>query len=216
MSVSIDSQQTKILLSSYRVLRQLTSNVLMLLKRLPLPTSFLLDREGRLKVIYKGPVSVDDLLADVRRSPTTDAESLEWVAFLPGRSLGLDPIVKREAKTLFNLAGVFETQGRLEDAADFYRVVVERVSDSAISHFKLGSVLMRQQELDEAIVRYRQAIALKPDYLEAHLSLGAALEKTFELQQATEHYRSALAIDANLAPVRQRLNEIEAKLNLRE
>jgi thiol-disulfide isomerase/thioredoxin len=41
---------------------------------LPVPTSFLLDGEGRLAAIYKGPVTVAQLLADVEALPTPQPE----------------------------------------------------------------------------------------------------------------------------------------------
>ena len=176
---------------------------------LPIPTSFLFDGQGRMKVVYKGPVEVDELLADASYTPQSDKQSLEWVAFLPGTALGLDPVAKREAKTLFNLAEVFEGQRRVADAAGFYRVVLERVPDSAITHFRLGRALAQQRQTREAVACFQQATQLDPDYLEAHMAAATMLDHLYQLEAAATHYRAALEIDPTVAAARQRLHQIE-------
>ncbi len=43
---------------------------------LPIPTSFLIDRQGRVTILYKGPVTVDQLLADRKRLKAKTTE--QW------------------------------------------------------------------------------------------------------------------------------------------
>ncbi len=49
-------------------------NVTQIDRPLVLPTSFLLDADGRLSVLYRGPVSPDRLLEDVRRLELSDSD----------------------------------------------------------------------------------------------------------------------------------------------
>ena len=51
---------------------------------LGVPMSFLIDDAGRLAVIYKGPVSVDEILEDVHHSRGSRSERLARAAALPG------------------------------------------------------------------------------------------------------------------------------------
>jgi tetratricopeptide (TPR) repeat protein len=88
-----------------RVLNHLQQSVLDRWKPLPLPTTFLVDAEGELLVIYKGPVQAQQILHDLRLA---DADELQrrdaavpfrgrWVDEQPSRS---DP--KRLASTLLD------------------------------------------------------------------------------------------------------------------
>ena len=55
---------------------------------LPLPSSFLIDAKGQLAAIYKGPVDVDRVLADVGKLPLRD-EQLRYAALdFAGRWIG--------------------------------------------------------------------------------------------------------------------------------
>lgn len=63
---------------------QLLHDTLFELRRpLPIPTSFLVDRQGRVTVIYRGPVSVEQLLADKARlaAKTTDQWRMATLEF---------------------------------------------------------------------------------------------------------------------------------------
>ena len=52
---------------------------------LPLPSSFLIDANGRLAVVYKGPVEVSQLLKDVKRMNQTQENPRDFVVPLAGR-----------------------------------------------------------------------------------------------------------------------------------
>ena len=57
---------------------------------LPVPTSLLIDREGRLAAVYKGAVSVDRILADTERVIAA-LEQAGWVQAKAARLLGMTP-----------------------------------------------------------------------------------------------------------------------------
>ena len=106
----------------YELLKAVQDSFIPMAGPLPLPCSFLIDGKGRLAAIYRGPVSVDDILADAQFSDAQfsdelfseeqfsedgSQESFEWSALLPGRSLNLptdsDPGRHAAAGHHFNL-----------------------------------------------------------------------------------------------------------------
>ena len=69
-----------------RLLTVLHNRVITRQRPLPLPSSFLIDRWGRLAAIYKGPVEADQLLADLDLLEA-DGKTIAQQAFpFPGRN----------------------------------------------------------------------------------------------------------------------------------
>jgi thiol-disulfide isomerase/thioredoxin len=82
-------------------------------KALPLPTSFLLDAQGRIVVLYVGPVEVDGLLADLATLARMDARQTG-----NARLLGGVRMIAR-GRDFPALAARFKVSGR-DDLAAFY------------------------------------------------------------------------------------------------
>ena len=128
-------------------------------KLLPVPTSFLIDGQGQLSVIYKGPLDIDQLLADARFEPQSLRERSERAAMLPGRMIEDDrllrPMRRTEANLLCATATAFATGGRFADA----------------------------------IPLFRNAVASEPEFTKAHLGLAVALEATNQMAEAAVEYQ---------------------------
>ena len=69
---------------------------------LPVPTSMLIDEQGRLAVIYKGRVSVDRLLDDIDHSSLPLLERFEQSAAVPGRLIRHDLIQGELSEAAWN------------------------------------------------------------------------------------------------------------------
>ena len=73
---------------------------------LPLPCSFLIDAQGRLAVVYKGPVSVDQLIEDSRLLEADDNTVLAGAVPFAGRWLEqLEPLPLRKLVLALHEAG---------------------------------------------------------------------------------------------------------------
>jgi hypothetical protein len=84
---------------------------------LPIPTSFLLERHGRVTAIYKGPVTVDQLLADVARLGARTTE--EWRnATLPFSGRWFMPPRRRH---LFEFVSQLAERGYFVDCARYVK-----------------------------------------------------------------------------------------------
>ena len=169
---------------------------------LPLPSSFLIDPEGRLSVIYKGPVSVDQLLADVGHSEGKRIERWARAAPLGGMPLSHARVAKRAMDWGATLRILFAHDliptNRPDDVAEQYADVIETHPDLFETRYNLGNMLQRMNRLEESIVHYREAARLKKDYSEAHNNLGNVLARLNRFPEATEQYREALRIKPDL------------------
>jgi len=169
--------------------------------QLPLPSSFLIDRQGRLAVIYKGPVSVDQLLKDLNHSDGSRLDRFLRAAPLAGRTIG-HPQVERSAvnsavSVRFLLADSLQRSGRARPAALLYAEVLKLRPDSYRAHADLGSALQEQGKLTEAIEHHQQALQINPEYAAAHNNLGLAFQEQGKIEAAIEQYRQALQLNAD-------------------
>jgi len=161
---------------------------------LPVPTSLLIDADGRLAAIYRGRVDLERLLADVGRlALPPGARRAESTPFA-GRWLG-----GPQALRATTVAERFLEEGRLETAAFYLREALaeappESTETDEIS-IRLADVLMTAGAFDEAIPLYREALAQAPGRARETRHLADALAATDRLAEAAEAYRTAIAAD---------------------
>ena len=142
---------------------------------LPIPSSFLIDRQGHVAVIYKGRVGVDQLLKDVNHSQQS----------LAGRWRSAAPL-----------------KGSLIDHA---AVAATRQTYEATVAYRHGMRQLREDRLDEAIYHLSQAVAYRPDFADAQNHLGVALTKTGKLHEAYQTLTTALSLEPDSASIHYHL-----------
>jgi peroxiredoxin len=152
-------------------------------EQLPLPTSFLIDQQGRLAVIYKGRVTAAQLLSDLTLIDRTDVTLADVLPF-PGRH-GL-PAFDISA---VGMATAYEEGGYVEDAEqELVRYIVksrEAIAEAkqlsaksrdqlARTYHYLATMLSRHGRRQEALAVAQQATQLFPKNTELQ-SLAAQL-----------------------------------------
>ncbi len=193
------------------------------LRPFPIPTSLLIDANGWVAAIYQGPVSVDDLIADVERL-RTPARALREVAVpFAGRwstepgdfeyltAMGLDfldagypqyaeshyrALLEREPEHpeyRNNLGFVLAAQSKFTEAEAEYRRALRSEPGQVALHANLGEALLRQGKSAAAIAVLEEAVGLDPRHPESHGNLGMAYEQEGRMPEAVEHLRTALA-----------------------
>jgi tetratricopeptide (TPR) repeat protein len=176
---------------------------LSLRRPLPLPSSFLLDAEGRLAVIYRGPADARQVVADaalLRLSPDQVRDrglpfAGRWFSAPPAPSL-VDTVVawKRE--------GYLEVgEAYLTNILDSHRLNPHRKDRPPPAQLALlcehRADIHRQLKRPDAAVRdYRLALEFDPHNLSAHRTLGSLLGQANRLAEAIPHLEKA----AELAP----------------
>ncbi|MEE8142262.1 MAG: tetratricopeptide repeat protein, partial [Planctomycetota bacterium] len=181
-------------------------------ERIPLPTSFLVDSQGRLAVIYKGPVRVDELIADLRLLPMDAIELRDAAVPFPGRWYILPP-----EPPISSLAEAFTSLGHPLIAQEILsRAKAVPSSDEAAVvarlHFKLGTSLLEQGKETEAMASfqkcvqaYRRVIEIDPEDSPALNNLGVALVELGQHEEALTVFRRALPTHPDTARIHRNI-----------
>jgi hypothetical protein len=97
-----------------------------------------------------------------------------------------------------HVGGIYEREGRLEEAAAHYRIAVDNdPAEEGSPHMLLGNVLMRLGRQEEAAAEYRRVMELPEDA--DHLNRGVAGEKLAEIERWRREKAGASA-PASVAP----------------
>jgi len=164
---------------------------------MPVPTSFLVDPGGRLSVFYKGPVEVDQIIADLGHSEGQLEKRMQNAAVING-SLIPHPLVRRksrehEAWIQERFAKALEQAGDIGAAIYHYSSALELDPTSATVARKLGELHYSRQEWQEAILAIEKSLALNPDDAKGHYRLAQLLARVGRPDEAKTHFEVALA-----------------------
>ncbi len=107
-----------------------------------------------------------------------------------------------------NLGSIFEQQGKLEAAVEYYQQALRFKPGYAEAYYNLGNVLEKQGKLEAAVKSYQQALKLNPDIAEAYNNLGNVLKRQGKLDAAIQSYHEALRIKSNYAKPYNNLGDI--------
>ncbi len=115
------------------------------------------------------------------------------------------------------LALLFETADRLEEAAVEYRACVSAAPGSASAHRALGDVLRRLRQYDEARDHLRAARELSPGDARTHVQLGLTELAMGANGEALQSFKRALELQPELSefpvPVRRLMGQLERGSN---
>ncbi len=177
---------------------QILHNSTLISKRpLPVPTSFLIDANGQLAAIYKGPVSIERLLSDVKKLDL-DKDALRATALpLPGHwyrkpnSRRLVPYITRlieQGHVDTGLKFIDQNRELLQEDYEYTKLL----NLEATQFTQLG-------DTQKAESRYRKAVELDTNSAVAHLNLGVFLEDNGRYDEAMAEFLRTVQIDPTLA-----------------
>ena len=173
-------------------LLQVVHDTLLRNEPLPLPTSFLFDKQGRLAAVYKGTTSSDQILNDLRSLGKTPV-SLDSTLPFTGKWHG--------TRMRFRDAALFRQlldQGLVESAKE-YRSLASRQLKSDTDYptllIKLGNACLQEREFADAEDAYREALELDPNFAIAHFDLGLTHEFQGKREDAIGFYRKAIELN---------------------
>jgi thiol-disulfide isomerase/thioredoxin len=136
---------------------------------LAVPSSILLDSSGRVAVIYRGRVAMDQLLDDVRMV-TDSPDQLGSSSRFAGRWY-----MQRKRLSPFDLAWKLVEQAPLDDAIEYIQQNKQLLRD----HFNLHKLLvlvgngrLARGEAEHAATLYHQALKIDVDYVDAQNNLA--------------------------------------------
>jgi cytochrome c-type biogenesis protein CcmH/NrfG/thiol-disulfide isomerase/thioredoxin len=177
---------------------------------LTLPTSFLVDAQNRLRVIYKGPVTPEQLVSD-------------------SRPIGADPQTLRDAAVPFRgrwhnapsvpdpimIAMRFIEAGDPREASRYlekYRTISSPADaagrrEGIATQFFLARLLAENGHIDAAIAAFEEVLRLDPGHVPAMVGLSHALLQQNRVDQADKYLVQALKLDAGHAEAMAYLGE---------
>ncbi|MCW6049624.1 tetratricopeptide repeat protein [Lyngbya sp. CCAP 1446/10] len=128
--------------------------------------------------------------------------------------------VKMRAEDSLNIAWTHHQAGRLLEAENLYRQIVEVQPESANVLCLLGIAVRQQGKVAEAIDFYDRAIAQNPDFVEAHLNKAHVLMDVGDSQRAIASYEQVIQLSPNTALaynnlgwIKQQLGEIDSAIS---
>lgn len=156
---------------------------------LTLPCSFLIDRQGRLSAIYRGPVELAQVLADasaIRMSP----QERRSVALPLAGKWSADVRQPRLLTLLVDLLA----QGAIQETIELMEQNKELIAADPESHvllFNLGQHFTKSGEHATASRYYQSALERRPDFASAHYNLATTYALAKQFDRAVDHFRRA-------------------------
>ena len=183
------------------LLQEFHDSLIPLQKSLPIPSSFLIDAQGRLSVIYKGPVTVDQLVADLKHSSLNREERLAATVDLLGQTIQ-HPRVQNlmgrdDARSLFQIVRITQrTDPRA--AKKTYEEIIRLAPDFAQAHGKLGIICLQLHQEKLAEKHLLEAVRLDPTLAAALYNLGAMNARAGRTSDAEQYFRRTIESNPNL------------------
>jgi tetratricopeptide (TPR) repeat protein len=120
--------------------------------------------------------------------------------------------IESAAVPLSQLAELYLTQGKLEDAIAVCEQVLKIQPKFAPAYKTLGNALQAQGKLDEAKTWYLRALEIQPDFAPALANLGTINAQQQHWQEAIACYQKTLAIQPNFAGVYRNLSRVFSQI----
>ena len=140
------------------------------------------------------------------------------------RAAGTSPAALADAQRCYNaaleragddlelrrhFAQLLEERGEYEDAAEQWRVLLERFPDMAHWRIKLGTALKSQGKSDDAVAEFSEAMRLNPALASsAHFNIGTVRLEQGKLEDAAEQFHRALDADPDMAQAHNSLGAV--------
>lgn len=162
---------------------------------LPVPVGFLVDESGKISVIYKGRLDLDQLKQDREHSMGTRLERFARSASLPGRALPIETAscMRNQYEAQYRFATFLQQRGHTALARAENMSLIEAFPKNAGPHNNLGISYIRSREMVLAEASFRSALQVDPKHSQANANLGRILAKQGKLPEAVLHLQKAVA-----------------------
>ncbi|MCA9214471.1 MAG: tetratricopeptide repeat protein [Planctomycetales bacterium] len=168
-------------------------------KDLAVPASFLLDKHGRVSVIYRGAVSFDQIQKDLSLLEADVSTVLNSLTANRGRWFhknhprhNLLGMATQLREVGYAPRKYFEHGIRVAkqtDANDPFRPSKTEIADA---HFALGTELLQAKKPREAFEQLQMAVAIDQEHSQAHANIAVVYSQTGQWPRAEQHFTLAL------------------------
>ena len=156
---------------------------------LPLPVSFLLDKDGLIIKIYQGTLHPEHLLEDLKSIQGTEADRIRRA--LPfGGTLYQDEFKRND----FTYGVAMFQRGYLEQAAASFKQVIAAKPQDPEAYYNLGTLYLRKNALPEARQYFEKTVKLRSNYPEAWNNLGMVAAQEGQTEEAVRNFKQSLLL----------------------
>ena len=176
-------------------------------KTLAIPTSLLIDDQGRIAVIYRGAVELDQLLSDVELLKADQSRILAASTPFEGQWHN------RPGKiTPISVASQFLDAARVDDAIAYLREATSRPTlytpnELGDIYYNLG-LFLSQRDPTKAVEAWDTATRVSPTDVRVRAALGDLLWKMRKDEQAAEEFTATLKINPRDQITRRKLGQV--------
>ena len=161
---------------------------------LPIPVSFLLDKDGMMVKVYQGQLHPARLMEDLRSFPGTQAERIQ-------KSLPFNGVLYLGAfqRNDFTYGVAMFQRGYLEQAAASFKQVIAAKPEDPEAFYNLGTLYLRKNDLREARKYLEQTVKLRTNYPEAWNNLGMVAAEEGQTAEAVRNFKQSLVLRPSYA-----------------
>jgi Tfp pilus assembly protein PilF len=120
-------------------------------------------------------------------------------------------VAQASAEAAFDNAVKAESDGRWDEAVQYYQAAIALKPTLAEAHNNLGHLYARRQQFAAAIEEFRAALAAKPDYAMARNNLGSMYLMTGQEPMAAQEFLAAVRLDPGYATPYYNLASVSAR-----
>jgi Flp pilus assembly protein TadD/peroxiredoxin len=156
---------------------------------LAIPTSFLIDAEGKILKVYQGPVNLETVAADAKLAPRRAQDRMPKALPFRGTLYG-DPFQRND----FTYGVALFQRGYLQQAAASFQQVIAAKPTDAEAFYNLGTLYLRGNNFADARRYLEQTVKLRPNYPEAWNNLGMVAAQEGQSGEAIRNFRQSLEL----------------------
>ena len=154
-----------------------------------LPTSFLLDKEGKVVRVYTGVASPNDILHDAISMPVTDEQRLRRGLPFPGHYFR-----GKLHHNYFTYGVAYLQYEYLDDALAAFQLAIESNESTPAAYYNLGLIYLHKGMFDDARTNLEKAVELDPSNADAWNNLGVVRGQEGNLTEAKYDFEKTLAL----------------------
>jgi Flp pilus assembly protein TadD/peroxiredoxin len=156
-------------------------------RQMELPTSFLLNREGKVVRVYSGEENPNQILEDSGSMPETDEERLRWGLPFPGQYFR-----GKLHHNYFTYGVAYLQYQYLDEALAAFQLSIESNISNPSAYYNLGLIYLNKGMFSDALTSLQKAVKLDPSNADAWNNLGVVQGQEGNYGEAQHDFQKAL------------------------
>ena len=161
---------------------------------LSLPTSFLIDADGKIVKVYQGRLDPDHVQHDCQRTPRNDAGRLQVALPFPSPQHSLE-----FGRNYLSYGSLFFQRGYLDQAEASFQQALRDDPSSAEALYGIGSVYLNQEKNADAQAMFERCVKLRASYPntlpDAWNNLGVIATREGRIADSVDYFQRALKLN---------------------